>query len=105
MKLTELLLLGEKVLRSEPNKEDLAIFDEYASGFQSWFDSRDKDSNEKKEELEKLSRLHVEIMDRAQALKLATAKELQMTRKKAQGLIAYIDVLPKKVSMKRVLKG
>jgi hypothetical protein len=91
-------------------------FDKYCQAFNIWQEdnrlnandntlANNSQSSETTEEIKKLLRLNKKVLDRAEKLFKQTAGQLQGFQLKAKGIMAYVDTLPKKISVTKHRKG
>jgi len=103
--LSEILTLGQRATSGELSGDALvsAIID-YCSTFQSWYDEADL-SVEAPEELARLEQVHSLVLSQAQVLQDQVSAGLKAVKAKGKGIMAYTDILPRKVSSVRAKKG
>lgn len=107
----ELIALAEKVLRKDDeidNLLDIAV--EYTEKFSVWFDANRSAfeqpvSDEIRSQVEQLDLLHGRVLQLLDSWKTDTVKSLKAHQKKGKGMMAYLDVLPKKISVLKTHKG
>ena len=112
MTLEELLRLAQETLNVPiaSTTEFIEKIAQYSAAFAAWgaahadiLSGKQKPSDEKQFRL--LAETHSKIIDRAEALKGETGKDLNQLRKKGKGIMAYTDILPKRISMSGTKKG
>lgn len=105
MTLKELHLIAQETLDSRESPElTLQAIESYIQKFEDWSKSILSETLPKKD-LEDLLELHKKIVLKAEELKKDTAKERGQLKKKAKGLISYLDTLPSRISSTRGRKG
>lgn len=77
----------------------------YSEAFQHWIESNPKFDELELTALQELNNLHATILDGAQKLQEQTSADLRTLRTRAKGILAYADVLPRRISTLRVKKG
>lgn len=87
----------------------IAAFEDYCKNFNEWQAHRalEKElaTSLESSETAVLAQLHDQILKRAETLFRATAGQLQNFQIKAKGIMAYVDILPKKISVTKHRKG
>lgn len=108
METVELLELAEKALALPEGDEQLEVIEDYVERFGLWFEeNRDRFEEDgfNRDVLEKLLSSHTEVMSKVQVLMTSTSDKLTALHRKARAILAYTDVLPKKISVSRSRKG
>lgn len=91
----------------EPLPERISSLTAYSESFDQWY-------GEHKEELEKMSpsreavellELHNQLISAAEGWLKDVGAEIGIHRKKGKGIMAYTDILPKRVSRYQTKKG
>ena len=105
----QLIALAKVALAAgDPETESLAI-EGYCQHFDSWLKAQGGTiapaTQNNRAALQELSDLHTEVLSRAEVLLNSTSKDLQELKRKAKGIRAYIDILPKKISVTGSRKG
>ena len=105
----ELLALGRSI--TEPSQDSDAItglLERYVGLFSQWYSRAGIDSGNSLvgvAALEKLESVHASVLDRAIKLRAVTEQDLKGLRKRERGILAYVDTLPKRLSIGRPKKG
>ena len=105
----QLIALAKVALAAgDPETESLAI-EGYCKLFDLWLKAQGGviapvDQNSRPA-LQQLSDLHAEVLARAEVLLSSTSKGLQELKRKSKGIRAYLDILPKKISVTGSRKG
>ena len=80
----------------------------YSQAFAEWYKSYDK-SNSKDEMnsglLQELSDKHRLVMDRARVVQESTSRDIRKLKLRGKGILAYTDMLPKRLSLGRKRRG
>ena len=105
----ELLELGRKIL-DEAHDPDAAtnLLDQYAGLFGRWHDAEGPGSPSAMlvaSELEEIQTVHDAVLAYATALKDATEKSMKGMKQRGRTILAYVDTLPKRVSINKPQKG
>lgn len=113
-KLAELLNLAREINSAEPNSLDnIDQIEKYCSSLAQWLKETENSSSHPNADtlglsaadLTELSKLHGSVMQLASQLLGNTATQLQDLQIKAKGIMAYVDTLPKKISVTKSRKG
>jgi hypothetical protein len=107
----QLIEMADRIL-TEDNLSDELIdqIADYSAHFGKWYavykDSfvQDDDSNVAGE-LETLLLKHEQVIGRVEDLQGQTSGDLKEFRQRAKGILAYVDVLPKRISFSKKRKG
>ncbi len=105
MEIEKLIELAEHTLEEglEP-PEKLARIESYFDAFEL-FAPRLKEEKFEENELRILLAKHEAVMRMTSSFRDDTSKELRTLRKRGRGIIAYMDILPRKISMITNKKG
>ncbi len=80
--------------------------DRYSQDFDVWYAGhRDRLEAGDLPEADALLALHNELIDKAQTWLRQTGAELSNHKVRGKGILAYTDLLPKRISVRRVRKG
>ena len=104
----DLLELAEKALALPEGDDQVEAIEDYVERFGRWFEeNRDRfDGGEfDRGALEKLVSSHAEVMSKVQVLLASTSDRLTALHRKARAIMAYTDILPKKISVSGSRKG
>ncbi len=111
----ELLALGEAlVARGIEDQELPDLIHQYSELFDSWFASANfsspepdtsKMAGEMRTALGPVLAIHEAVLALASRAKDLTEAELKSLRTRGKGILAYVDTMPKKVSLTRGRKG
>jgi len=85
-------------------EENLTLLESYSNTFDQLVAS-DGFSQLAPERLQELDAMHERVLQFAQSLEGNLLHEMAHLRKKGQGLVKYLDVLPKRLSARNVKKG
>lgn len=85
-------------------EENLALLESYSNTFDQLVAS-DGFSQLASEKLQELDVIHERVLQFAHSLEGDLLHEMAHLRKKGQGLVKYLDVLPKRLSARNVKKG
>lgn len=91
--------------------QQLDIIEIYAEKFSQWFESDGEritavaNAGEEQPEIDQLLADHTAISDYARQLLEKTSLEQRDARRKGKGVLAYLDILPKRLSVTRARKG
>lgn len=55
--------------------------------------------------LEELAKKHEKVLERAACVLESTSKDMQYFKKRAHGIMAYVDTMPRKMSVTKPKKG
>jgi len=111
METGDLLQLARRVLSLPEGDDQLGALEEYVEALEGWLKEHDHELRIKKNdicnaaEVEDLVKSHAEVMCSVQALLTNTSDKLGELRRRAKAIMAYVDVLPKKISMSGTRKG
>jgi hypothetical protein len=103
-----LLELAEKTLALPEGDEQLEAVEDYVERFGRWFEeNRERFDGEgfDRGTLERLVASHAEVMSKVQVLLESTSDKLTVLHRKARAIMAYTDILPKKISVSGSRKG
>lgn len=112
MSTEELLRLAQEALAAQSISSDEFVekVGRYSAAFESWsarhaevLSGKQKPADVK--EFRALAQAHAKIMEHAAELKHQTSKDLGELHKKGKGIMAYTDILPKRISMSGTRKG
>ncbi len=103
--LNTLIAIAESALKSESEDQFIDILEQYSEKFARWQQQIPAEIEQNKALLEKLQTLHSEILARAQTLKGGTAAQMRQLKKRGKGILAYTDVMPKRLGAIRPRKG
>lgn len=84
-------------------EDQTARIEAYSEAFSRWY--AENPNPTESEQLERLSRHHTEILEKVAELRELTSIDLRNLKKKGKGILAYTDVLPKRISFGRKRKG
>jgi hypothetical protein len=111
MKTAELLSIAQETLAAHASSRDEFVekVAAYSAAFEAWGKEnpdvlKGKVSAEA-DSLRALAEVHAKIIDFAEEIKRQTGRELGEQRKKGKGIMAYTDILPKRISMSGTKKG
>ena len=105
LSISELTSLGQEVidaLNAGDSQKVLELVETYVDSFDEW---KLKAPQEGKSELEALFKIHSEIVKRVTDVRSGVSKQLQTLKERGRGLRAYIDPLPKQISVRKGQKG
>ena len=111
MNVGELLSLTEKVLALPEGDDQVAAIEGYVDAFGGWFGENESLLSQAgrggldQQQLEKLAASHAEVMARVQSLLLGASDKMAALHRKARVIMAYTDILPKKISFSGTRKG
>lgn len=89
-----------------PLDERIVAMDGYSERFALWYDSQAIESDAAEiVRAQELLNLHNQLVERAQEWLKEAGQELGKQRAKGRGIMAYTDVLPKRLSQYRPKKG
>lgn len=104
--LADLQELAEAALVVQDNPEaQLTAIETYCEAFAKAEQAGSLADLEAGEEAEILSKLHEKVLMQAAVLLDDTARDMQHFKKKARGIMAYVDTMPKKISVTKSKKG
>lgn len=108
----DLLALAQEVLDAAtlPPDQFLDRVAAYSDAFQKWNVDNQQAlmgtaTGAEAESLRSLAKLHAKIIDLAEALKDKTSHDLKHLKRKGKGIMAYTDILPKRISIWTRRKG
>jgi hypothetical protein len=101
--LHKLIEQAEEVLADNDLGSDSIIpkVEAYIEAFQSWSQSGIEARTEDNAELMRLQDLHARVIRCVSTLQAGTAGELRNLKRRARGLMAYTDLLPKQIGVVR----
>lgn len=112
--ISALIELAEKALVEGADIDELiSHIEAYSAAFHPWYEEH-KEAFEQgvegepvvdRDDLERLLKLHTEVLGRAESLQKGTSSDLMALRGRRKGMMAYIDILPKRLSTRRTRKG
>jgi hypothetical protein len=108
MRVGELLGLAEAVLTLTDEGSRIAAVEKYADAFAEWYQAGEGPDGPGacgRAELEGLAERHAQVVACVQALLAETAADMGGFHKKARGIMAYTDLLPKRISVAKLRKG
>ncbi|MBN8547823.1 MAG: hypothetical protein J0M12_00760 [Deltaproteobacteria bacterium] len=112
MSLEELLRHAQQALDAigTPGDEFLEKIAAYSAAFEAWASKNSEVLSgtrkpENEDTFRTLAAAHAKLMEHAEALKRKTGKDLSDLRKKGKGIMAYTDILPKRISISGTKKG
>jgi hypothetical protein len=95
-----LLALAAEALRTDSSlEEQLSAIEDYCQEFSRI------ESELSGQRLEELSRKHAAVLDKVKRLFAGAALDMKSFQRKARGIMAYVDTLPKKISVTKNKKG
>lgn len=104
-----MIQLGEAVLAESPqSSEFIDSIEAYAQRFEEWFEVNKTELTPEmadNQAINDLIRIHANILDIAKSEQLQNSKNFWLHKEKARGIMAYTDILPKKVSISRTKKS
>ena len=108
----DLLQLGETI-KSAPRVAATIkpLIDNYITLFDRWFTeegpktSQETPTDKLREELEAVQRVHTAVMGVVGEMKASMSQSLVGLHQKERAMLAYIDTLPKRVSVGKARKG
>ena len=112
MSTAELLRIAQEALAAQTVSSDEFVekVGIYSGAFETWsaahsevLSGKQKPDNEK--EFRELADAHAKIMEHVAVLKTQTSKNLGELHKKGKGIMAYTDILPKRISISGTRKG
>lgn len=106
----ELLDLAQRVFdKDQPVDEIIARIDNYIQIFNKWYDANLNIPEDKitlsAEEVKIVRESHAGVLTLAKTLKLDAVTSLKAFQQKSEGIMAYTDTLPKKLSSRKTRKG
>jgi hypothetical protein len=109
--IVELLGMADHIMSY--NAEDdaqISLVEAYTEAFDQWYTSnrtalKDHSHAFSRLQLEELEKKHALIVKRIELLMKRTSKKMGAFHKKAKGILAYVDVFPKRVSRSKGRKG
>lgn len=110
MQVEQLIDLAKTLLNFE-GQEDLRLemLEQYCAEFAEWFaDNRElleANDNIDVDKLRELECEHNKVLELAKSWQGAVAGDLRKLKVKGKGIIAYTDILPKRLSQMRPTKG
>lgn len=115
MEIDELLQMAESISALPDGDEQTAVIEQYVDAFGEWFKLNEPlfragggAAGMQPAELKRVEALaasHAEVMRRVERLLGETSLKLGSLHKKAKGIMAYTDFLPKRISVARARKG
>ena len=104
--LADLQELAEAALVAQEDPEtQLTAIESYCEAFAKAEQAGSLANLEAGEQTEALSKLHEKVLMQAAVLLDDTARDMQYFKKKARGIMAYVDTMPKKISVTKSKKG
>ncbi len=111
----DLIELAEIALAEGADIDELiSHIEAYSAAFHPWYEEH-KETFEQgtessgpvvdRDDLERLLKLHTEVLGKAELLQQGTSNDLMALRGRRKGMMAYIDILPKRLSTRRTRKG
>lgn len=104
----KLLAAAEEVLVDQSSVEErLDRLERYVDLFSQWQEAFDTEavSVEEAECLNELQEQHAKVIEQVAALKSVSVSELGKFQRRAKGIMAYTDTLPRKISIAKERKG
>jgi len=110
VKVEDLIALADKVLSaSGSTAETTELVADYTAAFSAWYETGPtkniKPGAAEEGVLFELADKHEKVLALAKTILKGTSGELRAFKSRAKGLMVYADVLPKRVSTRRVKKG
>jgi len=103
MRHQELIELAEKILNTESGPDTiLEEFNAYTSALDVWLT---QPRTEDPEIIKSLLENHDKVVKKALSLKDEASVELRKLKAKGKGILAYVDILPKRISFGTKKKG
>ncbi len=106
-----LIQLAEQVLQDTSDRDlTIEIAEKYTCQFADWFESNkaafaQELPESQVREIERLNLLHGKVLKLLGTWKTETLQELRSQRARGKGVMAYLDTLPKKISILKSHKG
>jgi len=103
--------LAKQILENDnPVDSKISLMEEYTTRFDKWFENSQElfESGQLPTDpaiLQELLRVHDVLMKKAEELKLGVVRDRMDLKKKSEGIMAYLDILPKKLSVTKMRKG
>lgn len=102
--------LAEQVLAQPVQPESIDIIEDYSRVFGEWFAAEGAEMVQRQPidavpQLKELLEKHGRIMDLLRTLQVQTTTEMRTFHQRARGILSYVDVLPKHVSIVGHRKG
>lgn len=111
MDIKELVALADEVL-ARPVVDDASVelIERYSQTFGEWFSKNEKlirenDPGLNRSDLEQLLSRHEAVVDMSEQLQAQYPEDLKKLRQRGKGLMAYTDMLPKRISYKQTKEG
>lgn len=105
--LPDLVAQARELLRGgSPLEELIEKLERYSEDFDLWYaSSRERIEAGLFKEADNLLTLHDELIDKAQDWLRQAGADLAKHKVRGKGILAYTDVLPKRISVRRTRKG
>lgn len=104
--LEKLIELADRALEANlRSSEAPELIEAYAEAFSKWESGHKKLGSADEARLKELSAKHAALIGRLATMKEATAGDIRRLKLKGKGILAYTDILPKKISVTRKRKG
>lgn len=99
----DLISLAEKIIDPALGVDDVVeLLGEYTTGLDKWLSGSQAGDPE---DLQLLAKRHDEVVKKALSLKDDASLELRKVKAKGKGILAYVDILPKRISFGTKKKG
>ena len=109
MGIPELLALADQVFEASSGvDQEIERIEKYCRAFREWHAYAQQNQTGAEplpEEIERLQERHTAVLERLERLRLDLSKEMGGFHKRAKGIMAYTDVLPKRVSVAKGRTG
>lgn len=110
IELNSLISLADEILNNSNPDEIVDKLEKYAESFNAWYAAYEKSlaANQpinSKLELEQLLIKHEKVAEISESLKDSIPEEISKLKHKGRGIMAYTDLLPKKISFTKPTKG
>lgn len=98
--------MAEKALSQLDEDKGYDLVESYSDGFREWYGEYSSGKCEVSEELLlSLDTKHRAIIERVQTWQSATSSDLRDLKLKGKGILAYTDILPKRIGRMAPKKG
>lgn len=105
MKLEEVIGLADRALSCDDQEQLVEQIQLYVDAFADWFDHNQDRISSADPAIEALQSKHAAVLARASALRGTFASEMRKVKVRGKGILAYTDIVPKRISSTKPRQG
>ena len=111
MEIAELISLAEAAIGHDSKSEEFVqALESYSAAFDHWFSANqsklsDITDQAWRSQVDRLVELHEGLVERVNQVQAEHPDDMKKLKQRGKGIMAYTDLLPKRLSMRRPTKG